>query len=77
MKDVAMAQKAGVHDVHAAYGVAHKREEYELLREVTHWTAEDVERERRLSQAHVQPTFVLEEGFADILRHFDFGGNNA
>lgn len=46
MKDVAMAQNAGVTDVHAKYGEAQHRPEYELLRRVTHWNDEDVARER-------------------------------
>jgi phosphoglycolate phosphatase-like HAD superfamily hydrolase len=37
-KDIAMALDAGVLDVWAKYGQAQHREEYELLREVTHWT---------------------------------------
>lgn len=48
MKDVAMAQKVGVVDVHAAYGVVQHRPEYDLLRRVSHWTADDVECERGL-----------------------------
>src|SRR6202012_3746694 len=46
-KDVTMAKAAGVLDIHAKYGESQRREEYNLLRKVTHWTDEDVERERR------------------------------
>src|SRR5262249_28698160 len=38
MKDVAMARDSGVEDVWAKYGQAHKRPEYKLLQDVTHWT---------------------------------------
>ncbi len=47
LKDVYMAQQAGVVDVHAAYGASQHKPEYELLRKVTHWTPEMVERERQ------------------------------
>jgi phosphoglycolate phosphatase-like HAD superfamily hydrolase len=72
IKDVLMAQEAGVTDVHARYGTAHTREEYELLRSVTHWTAEQVERERMASNRTVRPTFILERSFQEILDLFEF-----
>lgn len=37
MKDVAMAQDAGITDVLAAYGAVQHKEEYDLLRKVSHW----------------------------------------
>jgi phosphoglycolate phosphatase len=40
LKDVFMAQQAGVTDVHALYGASQHKPEYELLRKVTHWTPE-------------------------------------
>jgi phosphoglycolate phosphatase len=72
MKDVLMAQEAGVTGVWAKYGTAHNREEYELLRKVTHWKQSDVEREKRLRQNEIKPTFVLEKEFSEILSLFDF-----
>lgn len=72
MKDISMAQAAGIIDVHAEYGVAHKREEYELLREVTHWTEADVEREKKLTNIHVTPTHSLKNGIEEILNIFEF-----
>jgi phosphoglycolate phosphatase-like HAD superfamily hydrolase len=72
VKDVSMAQDAGVADVYAQYGTAHTREEYELLRAVTHWTAEQVEREKLASSRTVQPTYTLETGFREVLGFFDF-----
>jgi phosphoglycolate phosphatase-like HAD superfamily hydrolase len=71
IKDVLMAQDAGVMDVHAKYGTAHTREEYELLRAVTHWTAEQVETERVASSRTVQPTFTLERSFEELLDLFE------
>jgi len=72
-RDVGMAQAAGVSDVHASYGQSHEREEYELLRAVTHWTEEDVERERRAAAREVRPPHVLEERFDELLELIDFG----
>lgn len=71
-KDVSMAQDAGVIDVWAAYGYAPNRAEYKLLRRVTHWSKQDVDRERLLSSKDVRPTYVLEQSFAELLRLFDF-----
>lgn len=72
MKDVAMAQQAGVIDVHARYGTAHEKEEYELLRQVTHWPSEHVENEKRLDERTIHPSHVLEAGFSELLAIFNF-----
>jgi len=73
MKDVAMAKDVGVHDVHAAYGVVQHKEEYSLLRRVSHWSQEDVERERRLvEQPAIQATHELHHGFGELLQFFQF-----
>ena len=71
LKDVWMAQRAGVFDVFAQYGAAEHREEYDLLRKVTHWTPEMVEAERHaLKPGNVTPSFVLANEFAEILPLF-------
>lgn len=75
-KDVAMAQDAGVADVYAKYGRAQHTAAYHLLREVTHWSDADVEREKRISEREVQPTIVLESDFGEMLNHFRFGDWN-
>lgn len=69
LKDVYMAQQAGVLDVFARYGAAeHREEEYDLLRAVTHWTPEMVERERAaLKPGAVVPSHTLESSFAEII----------
>jgi FMN phosphatase YigB (HAD superfamily) len=72
LKDVFMAQQAGITDVHAAYGSSQHKPEYELLRKVTHWTPEMVERERTaLKPGSVLPSHVLTENFAQILPLFE------
>ena len=70
-KDVAMAQDAGLHDVYAEYGAASQRTEYDLLRSVSHWTDEDVEREKAATKRNVKPTLSVET-FSEVLRYFDF-----
>lgn len=72
LKDVYMAQQAGVTDVHALYGASQHKPEYELLRKVTHWTPEMVERERHaLKPGGLMPTHVLDKNFAQILPLFE------
>jgi phosphoglycolate phosphatase len=73
MKDITMAQDAGVRDVLALYGKAQDREAYELLRSVTHWSEEDVAREKEiLARGEVTPTFVLRHSFSELLQLFSF-----
>ncbi|MCP1213779.1 HAD family hydrolase [Acetobacter okinawensis] len=72
LKDVFMAQQAGITDVHAAYGSSQHKSEYELLRKVTHWTPEMVERERAaLKPGSIVPSHELVENFAQILPLFE------
>jgi FMN phosphatase YigB (HAD superfamily) len=72
MKDVAMAQDANVTDVWAKYGESHRREEYDLLRRVSHWTDADVEREKKLTRYDVKPSYELNQ-FSELLSLFQFG----
>lgn len=73
-KDVAMARDIAVLDVHAKYGESQKRPEYELLRRVSHWTEEDVKREKEIiEQGHeFEPSIVLKESFCEIFMHCEF-----
>ena len=64
MKDIPMARAVGVKDVFAAYGCRRTSSAYELLRSVSHWTDEDIARERALLK--VEPTHSLER-FEDVL----------
>ncbi|VXC70152.1 Haloacid dehalogenase [Oceanicaulis sp. 350] len=73
MKDIPMAQALGVEDVFAKYGTAQHREEYDLLRAVTHWTPEDVQREKEISaNKTVKPTYTLKNSLYEIFDYFDF-----
>jgi hypothetical protein len=71
-KDVAMAQKVGVVDVWAKYGEAKDRPEYELLREVTHWSEKIVQQEKNTSAENIKPTVTLRNYFSELLEYFEF-----
>lgn len=66
MKDIAMAQELGMLDALAAYGKAQHREEYELLKKVTHWPEQTVTREAVESET-VRPSIVLNQTFSEIV----------
>ncbi len=72
-KDILMAQAAGVHDAHAAYGVSDARPEYDLLRRVSHWPDKVIERERNaaMGQLVVEPSYTL-QSFVELLARFNF-----
>lgn len=69
LKNVFMAQEAGIVDVYAAYGAAQNRkEQYDLLKRVTHWTPEMVAREQAaLRPGAIEPTYTLGSSFAEII----------
>ncbi|MEX2164507.1 MAG: HAD family hydrolase [Sulfuricaulis sp.] len=75
-KDVAMARDADVTDVFARYGRAQHTEAYTLLKEVTHWTDAEVERERRITEREVRPGIILDQSFGQLLEFIDFGNGN-
>ena len=77
MKDMVMAQSAGVADVHAKYGEAQSRPEYDLLRRVSHWKQETVDYEKTLTEKDIKPTFTLAKSFSELLTLFEFGGVHA
>ena len=68
-RDILMAKKAGVFSIWAKYGAVLRSDHYARLIQITHWTSEDVENERRLREeaASIQPDFVAEHSFAEIL----------
>ncbi|WP_110515152.1 HAD family hydrolase [Herpetosiphon llansteffanensis] len=74
MKDIAMAQECAIIDVYAKYGVSQHKEEYELLRNVSHWTDEDVEREKEIQKKGLlyPPSYILNKSFSEILTLFNF-----
>ena len=73
MKDVAMAQEAGVRDVYAKYGHNRDGPAYELLRAVTHWPDKDVQDEKDvLTAPQITPTHVLEESIGELIDLFEY-----
>jgi FMN phosphatase YigB (HAD superfamily) len=74
-KDVAMARDVGVFDVHAQYGESQRRPEYGLLQRVSHWTEDDVQREKEIiAKGHdFTPSAVLKDTFAEIFIYCEFG----
>lgn len=73
-KDVLMAQNANVFDIFAKYGVSQADKRYELLQAVSHWTDDDIERERIIvdSNETITASIVLENSFDEIFEHCDF-----
>lgn len=67
-KDVSMAISAGVTAVHAAYGEVYQKPEYGVLRQVTHWTDEEVRTEQEES-ARIEADVSL-ESFIELLVRF-------
>lgn len=73
-RDIYMAQQANIKSIHAKYGHITESHKYSLLKEVTHWTEEDVEREDKFKKSHKeieQPTYVINR-FDQILNQFNF-----
>lgn len=74
MRDVAMAQRMGVHDVWARYGASQNRDGYQLLQSVSYWRDEEVkEEQKQTAEPTIAPTFTLDR-FDELLTLFDFGG---
>jgi len=69
LNDISMAQAVPVTDIHARYGTSNLKDEYELLKKVTHWKSEKVQQERDIV---ITPSLVLTDSFAQILDLFNF-----
>jgi phosphoglycolate phosphatase len=68
-RDVLMAKRAGVFAIWAEYGARHDASQYEALVRVSHWTAEEVAREKRLNveASGIRPDYVAHSSFLDVL----------
>lgn len=77
-RDMLMARTAGVYSIWAKYGAQHKPEEYEKLVRITHWTGEDVARERELKEKarRIEVDYILENGFSEIIEALDDSGRS-
>jgi hypothetical protein len=67
------AKDASIVDILAKYGNDRNGDEYTLLKKVTHWKLEDVSTEQSTTEDDVNPTFVFESGFSELLANFSFG----
>lgn len=76
-KDVAMAKDAGVSDVWASYGQSQSTSAYQLLREVTHWSDADVEREKKILQRGISSSLELKNSFNELFDAFKFGSGGS
>lgn len=74
LRDISMAQAAGVKAVWARYGTRFDRQLWEKVVRVTHWTELDVEREVRLRHqyAGLQPDFTI-DSFEELLGLLNVG----
>lgn len=75
MKDIQMANDVGVFSVLASYGALHfesRPEDYNLLRAVSHWSDEDILREKRLKETkrHAVPNYTA-AAFNDVIQFFE------
>jgi len=69
VRDMSMALDAGVTAVWAKYGTVYDPALWSTLVRVTHWTAEDVEREKALSGRRVEPDLAI-SSFSELLPLF-------
>jgi FMN phosphatase YigB (HAD superfamily) len=80
-RDIQMAIDVGLTSVFANYGHGISGEKYELLKEVTHWSDADVQREILSKEAFknrtINPTYELKSSFQEILNIFDFVSNRS
>lgn len=80
-KDVMMARDAQVFCGFASYGQRVDSHAYSLLEAVTHWSDEDVQREKAAKELYrsrssvIAPDFVLEGGFGELMGHVEFHEN--
>lgn len=68
VKDIQMAKSAGVLDIYAKYGENYlKKEEYQLLKDVTFWSDSLVKKEEKSNVNDIKPTFTLETSIKELL----------
>ena len=67
VRDIAMAKQAGVTAIWARYGTEYDPKHWQYLVKVTHWTDEDVQREKILKSKYsdVVPDYTI-DSFAQL-----------
>lgn len=68
IKDILMANRAGVRSVWAKYGLKAPAGAYDQLVRVSHWRDEDIEREQAIREGAgaIAPDVTLEHGFSEL-----------
>ena len=68
--DIMMANEAGVFSIWTAYGTERDPSDWDKLVRITHWTQEDVAREKQLREVaqDFKPNFVAENSLSEILQ---------
>jgi phosphoglycolate phosphatase len=68
-RDIFMAKLAGVTAIWAKYGTRLSPALYQKLVRVTHWTKDEVEREKAISRnaRHISPDIILHSRFDEII----------
>ena len=72
VKDICMANSAGIVSILVNFGVSSHLNAYNLLRDVSHWTNEDIQREKESSKLDCIPTYELHKKFSEIFSFFEF-----
>lgn len=74
-KDVFMAKQANVFSVYAKYGSQIDTKKYELLKDVSHWTDDDIQREinfKKDNKIKPIPDITFNSSFIEMLDNFEF-----
>lgn len=73
-RDISMAKAAGTYAAWARYGSNHDPDLWQKLVRVTHWTADDVAKEKRLREEFqdIHPDVEI-DNFSELLSYFSFG----
>ena len=72
MKDVGMAKEIGINAAHASYGVYMDPKKYGLLKRVTFWTDEMIEKEKKhFIENPVQPDVTL-NSISELFNSYEF-----
>jgi FMN phosphatase YigB (HAD superfamily) len=68
-RDVLMAKRAGIFSIWAAYGAQHDPMMYSGLVRISHWTPNEVAREKKLTEEakNIKPDYVARNSFAEVL----------
>jgi phosphoglycolate phosphatase len=77
-RDVLMAKRANVFSIWAAYGAEHSPAMYQALVRISHWTREEISRERQFRDEakSMSPDFIAHRGFSEVLGIFEIASDS-